>query len=299
MGANEARGHETVTAGEGAVVTVIGLAALVVALIGLGGCGNVSGIPIDQTANQIATTVCPKAWTCCTAGQLSNNSSAGTDVASCETATASNYQMTLAGVQASVDAKRATYQASKLDACLATIQSADCATLNMTNHLAGVPGCDSFTTPLVASGGACSQDYECIDGWCNVPTTSTNGDGVCAAFIASNQSCAAAGGPSCGPNAVCDIEGTLDDPSDDLCEPVSDLGGACTDDLQCTTLHCTSSGGPGMTCAAATTPPAAMCFYQSGCSEAGGRPGPGTLILFAGFAAIAFLRAGRARRTHR
>lgn len=54
-----------------------------------------------------------------------------------------------------------------------------------------------------------------------------------------------------------------------------------------------------MTCAAATTPPAAMCFYQSGCSEAGGRPGPGTLVLFAGLAAVAFLRPRRAGKTLR
>jgi hypothetical protein len=297
MGSNEARAQDRVTAGEGAAVTVIGLAALAVALIGLGGCGGVSGIPIDDTANRIATTVCPKAWMCCTADQLSNNSSAGTDVTSCEGATKENYQNILSGLQASVDAKRASYQSSKLDACLSTIQSSDCATLNITNHLEGVPGCESFTTPLVGPGGACSQNYECINGWCNVPPTSANGDGVCATFVATNHSCAAGGGASCGPNAVCDTEGTADS-ADDLCAPVADVGGVCMDDLQCTTLNCTSSGGSGMSCAAATAtdPPAAMCFYQSGCSEAGGRPGPGTLLLFAGFAAIAFLRAGRARR---
>jgi hypothetical protein len=297
MRSNEARGHDTITAGDGAAVTVIGLAALVVALIGLGGCGGVGGIPVDDTASRIATSVCPKAWMCCTAYQLSNNSSAGTDVATCESATTENYKNILSGLQASVDQKRATYQSSKLDACLATIQSSDCSTLNMTTHIMGIPGCESFTTPLVAPGGACSQNYECINGWCNVPSTSSSGDGACAPFVATNQSCAAGGGPSCGPSAVCDIEGTADS-ADDLCEPVADVGGVCMDDLQCTTLNCTSSGGSGMTCAAATVtdPPAAMCFYQSGCSEAGGRPGPGTLLLFAGFAAVALVRAGRARR---
>jgi hypothetical protein len=51
-----------------------------------------------------------------------------------------------------------------------------------------------------------------------------------------------------------------------------------------------------MTCAAPASAAPAMCFYASGCSVAGGRPGAGTLLLFAGFAAVAFLRAGRARR---
>src|SRR5579862_9271884 len=99
MGSNETRGHQTASAGEGAAVAIIGLCALAVALIGLGGCGSVSGIPIDDTANRIATTVCPKAWTCCTADQLSSNSSAGTDVASCESATADNYRNVLSGLQ--------------------------------------------------------------------------------------------------------------------------------------------------------------------------------------------------------
>ena len=115
-------------------------------------------------------------------------------------------------------------------------------------------------------------------------------------FLPAGQSCAAAGGPSCGPNAVCDVEGTPHDSSDDLCAAVSDIGGTCADDLQCTSLNCSTGGGSAMTCAAARRRRRAMCFYASGCSAAGGRPGAGTLLLFAGFAAVAFLRAGRARR---
>ncbi len=273
-----------------------GLVAVAAAMGGLSGCGNVSGIPVDQTATRIANAVCPKAWMCCTANQLSSNSAAGTSEQDCITQTTSSYKLQLSTLQASVDQKRASYQSSKVDACLNEIQTSDCATLNVTNHIAGIPGCESFTTPLVAVGGACSEDYECIDGWCNVPASSNNGDGVCAAFLAAGQSCATGGGSSCGPHAVCDVEGTPYDSSDDLCAAVSDIGGTCADDLQCTSLNCTTSGGSGMMCAAASTPPPAMCFYSSGCSEAGGRPGTGTLLLFAAFAAIAFLRAGRARR---
>jgi hypothetical protein len=280
MGKHETRGRRTVIVG----------AALLAALAG---CGGVSGIPVDETATRIANTVCPKAYMCCTADQLSQNSAAGTDVASCETATKQNYVNVLGTLQASVNQGRATYQSAQLDTCLATIMSSDCATLNMTTHLQGIPGCESFTTPLVAMGGACSQNYECINGWCNVPQGSA--DGVCEGFVPLGQSCALAGGPSCGPNAVCDPEGTLNDSSDDLCEPVSPLGGACLDDYQCQSLNCTSSGGSGMTCQTATTT-TPMCFYQSGCSAAGGRPGPGTLVLFSVFVAVALARAGRARR---
>jgi hypothetical protein len=284
--------HSHTTAGAAALCAVwAGLAAV--------GCGGVSGIPINETATRIADTVCPKAYTCCTADELAMNSGqAGTDVASCESDTTSTYQSMLATLQNSVNQNRATYHSTQVDACLATIMNSDCATLNASTHISGIPGCESFTTPLVAVGSACSQNYECINGWCNVPQNTTTGDGVCAGFVPLGLSCAAAGGPSCGPNAVCDPEGTLDDSSDDLCEPVSPNNGACLDDYQCQSLNCTSSGGSGMTCQAPTTPPTAMCFYQSsGCSEAGGRPGAGTLLLFAAFAAVAFARAGRARRS--
>jgi hypothetical protein len=283
MERNRARGRKTVTA---RAVTLLGAWMGVAA----GGCGGVSGIPIDATATRIADTVCPKAYSCCTPDELGMNGEAGPDVASCESMTKSNYQGILSTLQSSVDQKRAVYVSSNLDTCLANVQSMDCAALNVANHLTGVAGCDSFTTPLVQIGGACSQDYECINGWCNVSSTSTNGDGTCAAFLGSGQDCTSSGGPSCGPSQVCDIY-------NELCEPVSDINGPCADDLQCKSLNCTSSGGTGMTCQASTAPPPTQCFYQSGCSEAGGKPGAGSLILFAAFAAVALARARRARRS--
>jgi hypothetical protein len=284
METNRARSRKAVTAG---AVTLLGAWMGVAA----GGCGGVSGIPVDDTATRIANTVCPKAYMCCTATELGMNSEAGTDVATCESMTKQNYQNILNTLQSSVDQKRATYVSSKLDTCLANIQSMDCSALNMTNHLQGVPGCESFTTPLVPVGGACSQDYECIGGWCNVPQNSTNGDGTCDAFLGPGQDCTSQGGRSCGPTQVCDAY------NNNLCKPVSDIGGTCADNLQCTSLNCSSSGGSGMTCQASTAPPPTQCFYQSGCSEAGGRPGPGTLILFGIFAAVALARARRAQRS--
>ena len=93
---------------------------------GLSGCGNVGGIPVDQTATRIANTICPKAWMCCTADQLSSNSAAGTSEQDCITQTTASYKSQLSTLQFSVDQKRASYQSSKLDACLMTIQTSDC-----------------------------------------------------------------------------------------------------------------------------------------------------------------------------
>ena len=190
METSTAQGRKTVIAG---AVTLLGAWMGVAA----GGCGGVSGIPVDDTATRIANTVCPKAYVCCTPDELGMNAEAGTDVASCESMTKSNYQNVLATLQASVDQKRAVYVSSQAGHLPGEHpEHATAATLNTTNHLTGVPGCDSFTTPLVIVGGACSQDYECISGWCNVPSTSTNGDGTCAAFLGPGQDCASRAGPA-------------------------------------------------------------------------------------------------------
>ena len=58
---------------------------------------------------------------CCTADQLAGNSAAGTSEQDCITQTTTSYQNQLSTLQLSVNQKRATYQSSKLDACLMTI----------------------------------------------------------------------------------------------------------------------------------------------------------------------------------
>jgi hypothetical protein len=263
--------------------TVPGLAAA--------GCGQVHGIPVDKTATDIAQAVCPKAWNCCTSDQLTNNSMAGTSEQDCEVESKQGFSDQLSGVQQSVDQKRSVYEQTKVDACLETIRSSTCAMLDVTNHLLGVPGCESFVTPLVSAGGACSNDYECIGGWCKPPTAPATGDGVCTATSAAGQSCA---GNNCGSGLTCDPK--TSDPTDDVCVAPGDTGAACADAFECQSFSCGTSGGSGMTCAAATS---SMCFYSSGCSAAGGgRPGLCSVLLFFAAAAVT-LRRARRRRTIR
>ena len=257
------------------------------------GCGSVHGIPIDETAREIAEAVCPKAWSCCTIDQLMDNASSGADVATatqtcttdvapceraCETQTAEDFRHQLADIQRSVDQKRAVYEQAKVDACLDKIRSSTCEMLNVTNHLTGVPGCDSFVTPMVTMGGACSHDYECTSGWCR-------GDGTCGAPM-SGMSCATDG---CGEGFVCDQLNTSDK-ADDVCVQPQDNGAVCTRAIECKSGVCSSSGGSGMTCVAKTGP---MCFYGSGCSAAGGPPGAASLLLLAGFGLLVARRARR------
>ena len=241
----------------------------------LAGCGSVHGIPVDQIATDIAMTVCPKAWSCCAATQLMGNDMAGTSESDCETKTKNGYSQQLQQVQSSMDAGRARYEQAKVDACLQTIQMSTCQMLNTTNHLIGIPGCESFVTPLVDLGGACGQDYECISGWCNNNSCErrAGADEACSSHI------------PCETGLVCDLG--LPDGQQICVAPQAD-GATCTDLLQCQSTVCDDAS---MTCVPNT---ATMCFYSSGCSAAGcGRPSASVILLFAAFAAVALIRTRR------
>jgi hypothetical protein len=243
--------------------------------VALAGCGSVHGIPVDQIANDIAVTVCPKAWSCCDATQLMGNDTAGTSEPDCETKTANNYRQQLQQVQSSMDAGRARYEQSKVDACLQTIQQSTCQMLNTTNHLAGVPGCESFVTPLVDLGGVCGQDYECISGWCH--------DDHCERRAGADEACSK--DIPCDAGLVCDL-GLPD--GQQICVVPQANGASCTDLLQCQSTVCDDAS---MTCVANTAP---MCFYSSGCAAAGGgRPSAAVIALFVAFAAVGLARARR------
>ena len=260
---------------------------LLIAVV-VAGCGGVHGIPISGAATQIAQTVCAKAYDCCTQSQLANNDSAGTTESECETKTTATFETNLENVQASVDMDRATYDGDKLQACLNTIRSSTCETLDMTNHFTGVPGCDSFVIPLVVSGGICSQSYECVDGWCQAPADMSGGDSTCQPHAQLGASCATA---SCEPGLACETNG-----SDKTCLTVGAIDAACAQGVECASGNCSiPSGASTGTCVAAT---GGQCFYTTvtGCAAAGGgRPGAGTVLLLAAFTLIAMRRARRSR----
>jgi hypothetical protein len=254
------------------------------------GCGGVDGIPIDKTAKDFADAICHKAYECCTADQLMNNDAAGTSEAECKTLTEENFRNSLQGIQYSQNANRSRFDQSKVDACLTTLRTSDCATLNMTNHLSGVPGCDRFATPLVAVGGRCDNDYECVDSYCKFPEDpEPPGPGVCTAGAAVGQSCTA---NQCAAGLTCDPFPQTSDPADDICVAPAANGATCTDPYQCASGVCSSSGGSGMTCQPDTS---AKCFYASGCAVAGGSPGLVAFVIFTAFAALTINRRRRPR----
>jgi hypothetical protein len=245
------------------------------------GCGSVSGIPIEQTANEFAKTICPKAYECCTTAQLMNNDAAGTTEQECETKTAKQFRDYLQTMQDAENGKRAKYEQEQVDACLAALRTKVCSDLTMIRSLKGIPECDStFATPLVALGGTCKQDFECIDSVCV--------QGVCAAGMSVGGSCVGDGN-KCGQNLFCDPrDGSID--NDSVCVVEQDNGATCVDNFECKSRSCVAPAAGG---AKVCTAPASQCFYGGGCSAAGGRPGAAALLIMAAFAAVALFRSRR------
>jgi hypothetical protein len=201
------------------------------------GCGGAvqpePGVNPKDAPAMLAPAICAQAYRCCTLGELMKNGNAGTDAASCESKTQTALAGQLSAIETSERKGRVNYDGVKVQACIDYLNDANtqCADLNMTFHLSGVPACSSFLEPKVAVGGACTLDFECIDGFCDTTGVATGGDGKCRALGKAGDSCANLG--RCEAGLTCDAR--------------------------------------ALTCAQTPTVPAAgaMCFYSSGCNYGG------------------------------
>jgi hypothetical protein len=250
--------------------------ATVAAVLVLFGCDKkeeqVVGISLEAAPQEIARAVCPKAYNCCTPMQLMGNDLAGKDEASCETKTAEGFKKNLDGLKGSIKKGRARYHGDQMEACLALIRGASCEQLNRTNHFTGI-GCPAYVEPLVAPGGACGADVECIEGTCE--KSSGAAEGVCKPLPRQGEPCA---GGRCAQGFVCNAK---------VCEAELPERAMCVAGGQCGSGNCAGpDGGPG-SCAAPTSD---KCFYASACGYGRGQPG-GLLI-----AALALALALRRRR---
>jgi hypothetical protein len=210
----------------------------------LAACDDVQSVPglaPDLAPKALAEAICPAAYRCCSADQLMSNDQAGTDVATCETKTEAAFESHVANIKASEKKGRVVYSGLKVQGCVDFLKSASCMDLQMTGHFTGLPACSSFLTPLIDAGGPCSQDFECIDSFCDRTGVAAGQDGTCRAFAKAGEACSA------------------------------DL--RCASDLACDagTGKCVArpAGGPA---------PANACFYSSACNYTGGDRGAYSLL---------------------
>jgi hypothetical protein len=219
------------------------------------------GVSPKDAPKLLAQAICPKAYDCCMAKQLMGNANAGTDVTSCETKTEAALTQEVSGIEASERKGRVSYDGVKVQACIDYLSATTttCDDLDTTFHLAGIPACASFLEPEVAVGGGCTNDFECVDGFCDATGVAAGADGACRVLGKAGDGCAHMG--RCEPGLTCD-------PTDTTCRMPPP----------------------------AATPAAPMCFYSTACSYAGGDRGAGTVL---GALALLIALATRRRRRAR
>jgi len=148
---------------------------------GAGGSGGQTSIPLAMFPSAFANGFCDKVYACCTAAERMGNFLVGTDVASCKTGVAGLLNLIIPNLQQSIAAGRTAYHGDKLAVCLEKLRPLGCADARMDSiENSIVPECNQFLEPKVAVGGACTEDGECIKGYC---------DGTCAALKPDGQTC--------------------------------------------------------------------------------------------------------------
>lgn len=252
------------------------------ALVGCGGKKGVDygGVSIADAPQEIAKAVCPKAHVCCQPMQLMGNDLAGKDEPDCEVKTAEGFRKNLDGLRGSIDKERAVYRGDKLATCLAYIRSAKCEELNRTNHFTGI-GCEPWVQPLVAVGGTCGADHDCIESFCKKQPMAW--EGVCQPWPKAGESCA---------DVRCD-KGLICHGDTKTCATTLADGAMCTSSLQCASLECTDPFGTGTSTCAPPRPD--KCFYASACSY--GQAPPSSFAAALALAALA-LALRRRRPAH-
>jgi len=242
--------------------TQLAIASVFVApLVACGGAVQPEpGVNPGDAPKLLAPAICAQAYRCCAMAELMKNDNAGTDVASCEAKTQAALAGQVDAIESSERKGRVNYDGLKVQACIDYLDdpSTMCSDLNMTFHLSGVPRCSSFLEPKVAVGGACTLDFECIDGFCDTTGVAKGADGTC--------------------------------------RPLGKQGDSCADMGRCEAgLSCDAAA---MTCAMppAAPPAGGMCFYSSGCAYADGEPTALALFVLGALLVVTASRARRPHR---
>jgi hypothetical protein len=237
-------------------------AAVVLALgVACGGGGGGSGAPLslDSFLKDAIAADCQLEFKCCSAadimqlfGSVTVNGSAITTEAQCEQFD-DGLVVGLAepGFQSSIDAGRVAFDGSAAASCVAAIRADTmCADLfDQSSSSTGIGGtgaaaCADVFTPMVAGGGSCQQDYECIPGFCSGAVNNLNGSsspGTCEDIPADGSACTT----KCMAGSFCGDDGS----GGEACQPLIEGGSACFASSDCASGACIGSGGD-MTCVA-------------------------------------------------
>jgi len=240
----------------------LGLGVLAVLAVGCG--GDDSGKPAvstnqDNVCDQVAAVACYDLYQCCSEGEIEKDLGV-TDPRTedqCREDVSRICARNFARFEASLAAKRVTFTASAMNACLTALLPADseCATVDSMVPWTA-PCMESVWTGAVAEGGMCFYGFECAGS----PDTS---------YCAPNQTCKAL--PTAG--QPCSLQGCAAGNycASTICAPLLGVGGLCASNTQCAKDLFCDLGGSG-SCQPLRQGGEA-CTSNSGCASAQCLPG--------------------------
>jgi hypothetical protein len=186
--------------------------------------GGGGAIPIESLPTRLASTICKLAYQCCSSEQRGENIFIGSTEAECR----SNYGAFLALAtpewNQSITKKRMRYDGNGAATCLSRIEAAGC------SGGEDPAACDGVFIPLVQSGGACTQQGECIDSACIGGDSTNDIDGLCGSPLANGADCTDDG--ECASGYCSGVS----------CEAQVANGTACSIDSECVSDFCDSDG---------------------------------------------------------
>ncbi|WP_437672162.1 hypothetical protein [Sorangium sp. So ce131] len=226
------------------------LSAVAVAMSAVPGCGDdetqaSSGDPEPTSSDfpsRYAKVLCDRTFACCDAAA---RASRGLDASSAD-ACASKLEAILVAV--SGGEVKGTFVPEKAEACLAEVDAAPCAELEIVGVFLGVdpkvtPSCLDAWDGSVPEGGTCDTDWDCVRDRC-VRTTDASGQttSACTAWAAAGEPCTSPF--DCDEALRCDQPSS---PDAGTCAPRLAAGGSCKGSRDCEEeLRC----GPDGTCQA-------------------------------------------------
>ncbi len=207
--------------------------------VGCGSCGGgAKKVELDELDEELADATCSKLYECCTAEEIGTvNIFFGEfdDEESC----VEEYDKLIAlfvlpSVRQSIEDGRLEYDPKAAGECLAEYRAVSCeeAAADTAPDGAGF-ACENIFVPLVADGGVCSQDLECIGGTCILPDFDAE-EGECGTLPGDGEPCLV--------NEMDDFsfgecaEGTTC--IDDTCVAPKEEGEACTRGSGCISGSC-------------------------------------------------------------
>ena len=200
---------------------------LIMAVVFMSGCS--SDVSIDDFPKEAATTVCAQSFKCCTASDL-----AGKDEATCKQQIEAALVLLVGSTKASVTAGREKYDGAKARKCLDEMGAMACAQWQTSAVASDTPpgSCAGVFQGLVADGGTCTSDTDCIGGTCSGGgSVLTSAQGTCKTPVALGGTCAE--DDDCASGLYCD--------SAKKCAAERELGAACTFSDRCKDGYCSSS----------------------------------------------------------